>query len=135
MQVLIAVVGDNWFKRVNFELQALSLPDDHPPHSHSQSSVPMPSFGHPPQGSASTPASETSNTGGQFGAGHPHSSDIPYGDGRPGMGDPSLHDPAAAIRWTEERLREKQRSLRSFETEFRQVKLVLCPFHCACVPS
>ena len=36
-----------------------------------------------------------------------------------------MQDPAAAIRWTEEKLREKQRCLRGFETEFRQVRLLM----------
>lgn len=129
MQVLIAVVGDNWFKRVNFELQALSLPRQDPPHSHSlgTSSVPM---------SAPSTSSETSSTADQPRTSYPHSPDFLPGNGQPGMGNPALHDPAAAIQWTEERLREKQRSLRSFETEFRQVTLVYqrCTFPGVCLP-
>ena len=118
MQVLAAVVGDNWFKRVNFELQALVLPGGTSSHSHSQASR---NAAESSEGSATGAHSGTSSPSGQSQTRHPHNPEFPTWDGRSSLRDQSLHDPAAAIRWTEDQLRDKQRSLRSFETEFRQV--------------
>ena len=118
VQVLVAVVGDNWFKRVNFELQALVLPGGTSSHSHAQASPSAESS----EGSATSAPSGTSSPEGQSQTRHSHNPEFPsWAGSRPRPRDQSLHDPAAAIRWTEDQLRDKQRSLRSFETEFRQV--------------
>ncbi|KAK9838663.1 hypothetical protein WJX74_000967 [Apatococcus lobatus] len=126
-QVLVAVVGDNWFKRVNFELQALSLPAGSSSHGHAPGSPAM--AADPSHRWFNSPPSATSSPGVQTESSHPQS---PSGDGQPSLRGRPLHNPAAAIRWTEEQLRDKQRSLRGFETEFRQVQkqfTTLCEKH------